>query len=253
MDDQKNWEAQFGQSISNALSHVSDLFSEQERLQAALQPASDWYSDLFSEQERLQAALQPASDQWTKVGQVKKDRKRTKSIIRQSRRSKKEVKQSDFMGEVITEPDYDRAEHFLQKDEINTPKNDLLPPYQLHPVIVQNVWTMFLQGNYDPAVFAAFKEVEIAIREVGNYAETDYGTDLMRRAFNPKNGNLTDQSQQEAERIARSALFAGAIGSCKNPLSHRKVDLTMEEAAELIFFASYLLRIVDSCSRSEED
>ena len=53
MDYPKNFEVELGQSISNAFSHVSEAFSTQERLQAALQPA-------FEVDKRLQAALQPA-------------------------------------------------------------------------------------------------------------------------------------------------------------------------------------------------
>ena len=73
----------------------------------------------------------------------------------------------------------------------------------------------------------------------------------MRKAFNVDDGNLTDPNQQPAEKQARSDLFAGAIGSLKNPGSHREVEITAEEAAEVIIFASHLLRIVDSCNLSE--
>ena len=131
-------------------------------------------------------------------------------------------------------------------------KANLLPKAQLHPIIAQKVWTMFLQGNYDSAVLQAFKEVEISVRKGGNYAESDHGVSLMRKAFHVDTGKLTDTNQQSAEQEAIGHLFAGAMGYCRNPLGHREVNLAAEEAVELIFLASYLLRIVDSRKQSEE-
>lgn len=123
---------------------------------------------------------------------------------------------------------------------------DLLPKGRLHPIIAQKVWSLFLQGDYDTAVFQAFKQVEIAVRKAGGYEETDIGVSLMRKAFHGDTGNLTDPNQQPGEKESLTHLFAGAIGYCKNPPSHRNVDVKAEEAAEMIIFASYLLRLVDS-------
>ena len=153
--------------------------------------------------------------------------------------------------------DYDRQESPLQENEVDMSESDFLPEHELHPVIVQKVWSMFLQGNYGPAVLQAFKEVEIAVREAGNYSESDHGVSLMREAFHKDTGKsdagkLTDTNQQPAEQEALGHLFAGAMGYCRNPLGHREVNLSAEEAVEMIFFASYLLRIVDSRSQSEE-
>jgi len=104
-----------------------------------------------------------------------------------------------------------------------------------------------MRGELDEAVFAAFKAVEIAVRTAGKYGATDIGVPLMRRAFDPKNGPLSDQNQTEAEREALCNLFAGAIGSYKNPHSHRTVALTEpREAQQQVILATHLLSIVDA-------
>lgn len=129
---------------------------------------------------------------------------------------------------------------------------DVLPSGMLHPNVAEASMPSFSRGEYDTAVFKAYRQIEIAVRESGGYAETDYGTGLMRQAFDDKSGPLSDTELPKAEQEALSHLFAGAIGLYKNPHSHRNVSLGAEEAAEMVILASHLLKIVESRSAPEE-
>jgi len=46
-------------------------------------------------------------------------------------------------------------------------KASLVPPELLHPKLVAVVRPLFLSGQYDAAVLTAFKQIEIAVREIG--------------------------------------------------------------------------------------
>lgn len=121
-----------------------------------------------------------------------------------------------------------------------------IPRDILHPRIAEKVYAAFIRSEFDVAAFQAMKAVEIYVREAGNFSAGEIGTDLMRKAFHEDNGPLTDKGAERSERQARSSLFAGAIGSYKNPHSHRDVDINgPEEALEIVLLANHLLRIVD--------
>lgn len=126
-------------------------------------------------------------------------------------------------------------------------KENLLPCQRLHPRIAGRVWASFLRGDYDTAVFQSFKGIEVLMPEARHFAGDAVGVDLMRRAFGPK-GSLTDRSALNAEREALANLFAGALGTYKNPTSHRNVTIESSEAVEMIILASHLLYIVDQHS-----
>jgi uncharacterized protein (TIGR02391 family) len=122
---------------------------------------------------------------------------------------------------------------------------NLLPPGILHPTLAEKIRPMFLRGDYTIAVQQSFIEVEIAVRDAAGLSNDSIGVSLMREAFNPTNGRLTNPESVGGERVAMMELFAGAIGYCKNPPSHRRVDTARVSAAQLIAFASHLLSLVE--------
>lgn len=73
----------------------------------------------------------------------------------------------------------------------------------------------------------------------------DLGVTLMRAAFNPNSGSLTDVNAEMGEREAKSAVFAGAIGVFKNAIGDRTVDYEDPLlAAEAVLLADLLLRLL---------
>lgn len=132
-------------------------------------------------------------------------------------------------------------------------KAHLLPRRQIHPTIAAKVYPAFLRGEYDTAIFQAFREVEVSVRTAGRFSINDHGTDLMHDAFRPAEkkgqpqqpGPLTDTQLPVAEQQAMAQLFASTFGFYRNATAHRYVPTEAEQAAEVIMFASQLLRIVD--------
>jgi len=115
----------------------------------------------------------------------------------------------------------------------------------LHVELQGAVYDNFAGGNYDTSVRDAFVQVEIAVREAAKLPVTLVGVKLMREAFNPAIGKLTDMALPVPERERMADLFAGAIGTFKNPLSHRKVGNTdPAPVIEELLFASRLLRFL---------
>ena len=116
----------------------------------------------------------------------------------------------------------------------------------LHPRLAQRIQQQFLLGEFELAVFAAMKEVEVMVRELTGEPSSLIGTKLMQHAFSAEKGALTDAAADPGEQVAMMELFKGAIGLFKNPTSHRPVDYDDPTlAAEVILFADLLLRLLD--------
>lgn len=97
----------------------------------------------------------------------------------------------------------------------------MLPREMLHPGIAVDASGLFIVGKFELAVFAAFKAVEVAVATKSGCE--GQGVSLMRAAFRPDTGLLSDKKAYAGEQEAMMHLFAGAMGSFRNPVGHREV------------------------------
>ncbi len=141
-----------------------------------------------------------------------------------------------------------RGREVLESQDFETyKKGHLLPSEGLDPILVRKVKQAFIRGDYDTAVFQAFKEVEVRVRNKAGLSNKDFGVPLMRKAFGPPSGTLVDKEADSGEQNARMELFTGALGTFKNPSSHRDVEFSdPKEVADIIHIANQLLRILKS-------
>jgi hypothetical protein len=109
-----------------------------------------------------------------------------------------------------------------------------------HPALPDAAWNAFTVGDYDTAIFEAFKSLEVAARTKGGFTTGDFGAALMNT------GPLRDKAASRGRRIARCELSTGAFGEIRNPEGHNDPTITdTVVAAEELMAAGVLRRIVD--------
>ena len=128
----------------------------------------------------------------------------------------------------------------------------LMPETYVHPMIVKKSFSLLNGGQFESAVLQAFKAIETSIREKIKATSDQFGTRLIRKAFNPDRGYLADHNLPKAEREAFCNYIVGAFGFYKNPCSHRDVDLDFISAFDKIVVASDLLKAIEVAKLNEK-
>jgi uncharacterized protein (TIGR02391 family) len=122
-------------------------------------------------------------------------------------------------------------------------KSESMFPNGLDPIIMSTVKSLFVRGDYETAVFRAFKEVDVWVRKKDPILAGEYGVDLMNKAFGPSGPLMKSNKKDKAS--ARD-LFVGAFGLCRNPSAHHEIKFDdPREVVDMICFANQLLRIVN--------
>lgn len=124
----------------------------------------------------------------------------------------------------------------------------LLHADRLQPAIRARAYPRFLRGDYDGSIHEAFIELEERIRSAGGYPSSDFGSRLVKKAFDPARGKFVDLALPLKEQEAMRDLFVAAFSFYRNPRGHRRVLDSAIEASEIVGFASHLMRILERLS-----
>lgn len=131
-------------------------------------------------------------------------------------------------------------------------KYALMPETYVHPIIVKKCFSLLGSGEYESAALQAFKAIETTIREKINAPLEQFGERLIKAAFSPENGLLTNQTLPKSERFAFCNYITGAFSFYRNPSSHRDVDLDFITAFDKIVVASDLLKAIEDAKVNEQ-
>lgn len=119
----------------------------------------------------------------------------------------------------------------------------------IHPKVLKASKKLFLNGHYPMAIFEAFKQVEIAVKEKSGIRDK-FGAALMQEVFSANtpilkiNDGVKDSSNDEQKGFMM--LFTGAQIGIRDPKGHYNIEqkdpkMTMQYIA----FASLLCQMVD--------
>ena len=109
----------------------------------------------------------------------------------------------------------------------------------------------FNSGDYEIAIFKAFRHLEESVRDRAAQPASSLGVNLMTAAFKVSGGLLKHpEAAVDPEAEALHQLMRGSIGWFKNPSSHRTVGYSDEHrAAHVLGFANLLLDLLDECGQ----
>jgi len=124
-------------------------------------------------------------------------------------------------------------------------KYALMPESYVHPIIVKKCFSLLNSGEFDSAVIQAFKAIETTTREKIGAPADMFGERLLKKAFNPDDGVLTNHALTKSERFAFLNYITGAFSFYRNSSSHRDIELDFVSAFDRIAVASDLLKAIE--------
>ncbi|MDP2594822.1 TIGR02391 family protein [Alteromonas stellipolaris] len=129
-------------------------------------------------------------------------------------------------------------------------KYALMPESYVHPILIEKCFSLLQNGEFDSAVIQAFKAIEIFTREKIEAPNDMFGERLLKKAFNPDDGILTDMNLPKSERCAFLNYLTGAFSYYRNSSAHRDLKLDFVSAFDRIAVASDLIKAIEDAEKN---
>jgi uncharacterized protein (TIGR02391 family) len=124
--------------------------------------------------------------------------------------------------------------------------------YDLHPTVAKVSGSLYKNGHYAEAIFAACKALNMVVQTESGRLDLD-GTPLMQQVFSEKSPtlrfNTLDDKWEQDEQRGFMNLFQGCIAAFRNQRGHKFVEDDPEFALEVIAFVSFLCKLAGRANR----
>lgn len=164
----------------------------------------------------------------------------------------KELERDGYI-ELISKDKYKLTEKGIniakkKMDEMKLPLFDF-SNLHLHPELYMKIHKNYKDGDFESVILKSFKLLEEKVRAKANLSSSDYGVQLMNKAFQKKKGILRHPDiKYEGEREGLHLIMRGVISLFRNPPSHRSVEWEdPNKIMRIIDFTNFLLDIVNEC------
>ncbi|MDH5689180.1 MAG: TIGR02391 family protein, partial [Candidatus Bathyarchaeota archaeon] len=135
--------------------------------------------------------------------------------------------------------------HLMRKDR----RMIILEEMKLHPKIRHVSRRLFESGDYNVAVFKAFKELEKLVKKKSGCSDPN-PVPLMGRVFSENNPILILASDDEQRGYMH--LFMGAMAGIRNIEAHGEIrNLDFHKTLEYLAFASLLAKKLDETKKAD--
>jgi uncharacterized protein (TIGR02391 family) len=111
----------------------------------------------------------------------------------------------------------------------------------------QRVLAPLVAGDYDMAITAAFKAVEVRMRERAGLSTNDFGGRLATKFFQKVAATRLQRADRRGDLSDEERLFEGLFGMYRDRAVHEAPHVdSMEYALEVVVGAAHLLRVVEA-------